>query len=172
MKKNSRGTILLSIAISMGILVAMCIPFAIDYFKYSAYLERSANPIYGFFLLEEYRNTPARGSDDMVDFVYDAAEKNLERYTSKSREKMVWYIYQNKDDFAEDDFIMENLMYVGVVLEKSSTNEIASDLGYQIYAAVKDVYRGYEPLDSDYVVGKLSRVDKYIETLRKDVYDF
>jgi len=172
MEKTSRGTILLSIAIAMAILVVISIPSVLDYFKYKAYLERSTEPVYGFFVSEEYRNSPAHGDSGMVDFVYNTAKETVNRYTAKSRESMVWYIYQNKDNFSEDNFVMENLMYAGIVLEKSSANEIASNLGYQIYAVVKDVYRGFETLDSNYVVSKLSRVDEYLEILLEDVHDF
>lgn len=135
------------------------------------YYSRKLNtPVESIFKVSE-TGEQFRGTDEMVDHINKKVKEFLENSSSKSVstsiENGIWYIIQHRDNFFEDDEVMENLMSYGWLLEYGSSDEITSKMGEQVAMVVKYMYRHQETLNSDFTTGKLQRINEYIDEILK-----
>ena len=159
--------IILAIIIPSLIIIVVYICFGTYRLRYRD--KRLETPVDPIFIVSESAEG-IRGTTKMVNKIYYEVKEKVDSLGEKTREDAVWYIIQHRDDFFENDEIMENLMCYGWILEYGSPNETASKMGMQVGMVVKYMYRGYETLDSEYTQNKLKRIDEYIDEIL-DTYD-
>lgn len=108
-------------------------------------------------------------TSEMVDKIALQAKEDAGKIDQAKLQEAVDFIKNNYSDYFKDNAIMEKTLYYGYLLDyafKDNTEKKAySELGTDVYQAVKYIYRGAETKDDESVKSNLEQIQKDLDAI-------
>lgn len=104
--------------------------------------------------------TAKKNTTEMVDQIALTAKANIDSFTSKDAKKIIKAIRSAQHKYYKNNTTMERFMWYGCLLDyKYDDSDPRSELGTDLYQAIKYVYRGAEDVTDDSTQENLRQID-------------
>lgn len=138
---------------------------------YSAYSEDTPKPIEEPIevtnLLECPKFTAEKNSTAMVDQIASTAKEYANQLTDEQASEIINIIREAEHGFYNGPEEMEKFMWYGYLLDyKYDDSDVRSELGMDLYQAIKYVYRGTETVLDDATKANLDQIDKSLDSIQ------
>lgn len=105
--------------------------------------------------------TAKKNSTEMVEQIARTAKANIDSFSTKDANKIIETIQKANHNYYTDNTTMERFMWYGYLLDyKYPDNDARSELGTDLYQAIKYVYRGMESVSDSSTRENWSQIDK------------
>lgn len=110
--------------------------------------------------------TAKKNTTEMVDQIALTAKANIDSFTSKDAKKIIKAIRSAQHKYYKNNATMERFMWYGCLLDyKYDDGDPRSELGTDLYQAIKYVYRGAEDVTDDSTQENLRQIDESLSRI-------
>jgi len=105
---------------------------------------------------------PPQNSSEMELYIYRKARNDVKNSTEETRKIALDFVRNNYPNYYKDNITMENGIYYGIFLDYAyrDTDKVKSNLGQDVYQAIKYVYRGIDKITDNSTVCNLDQIKK------------
>lgn len=111
--------------------------------------------------------TAEKNSSDMVDQIASTAKEYANQLTDEQAAEIINIIREADHEFYNGPEEMEKFMWYGYLLDyKYDDSDVRSELGMDLYQAIKYVYRGAETVLDDATKENLNQIDESLNSIQ------